>query len=398
MTSRSLSARLPTSGIEFAYVDEVDEESVDNPPPVAEPDNLAYVVYGSESAARPPGVLITHANVSRLFDASEIWFRFGRDDVWALSHSFASDFAAWETWGALLYGGRLVVVPYWVGCDPDAFIDLLARERVTVLHQAPAAFQRLSDAEGERSRPAALVLRSIVLGGEAVDAPSLGPWFERHGDERPQVASMFGIAETTIHAAYRRLVKADIQAGAGKVIGVPIADLDVYVLDRLQRLVPIGVTGEIYVGGPGVGRGYLDRPELTHAHFVTDPVGGTGTRLFRTGELGRWLPSGELESRGRIDGQAVRHVRIAPGKLDAASELATDLTGSGSSAVVVSSDASSITRRATSDVPLTPLSRWFFESIGCEPEPLESLDSRGGPRALRRERAGRRAGGRCRPS
>ncbi len=358
VTSRSLSARLPTSGIEFAYVDEVDGESVDNLPPVAEPDNLAYAVYGTESADRPPGVLITHANVSRLFDASEIWFQFGRDDVWTLCHSFASGFSAWETWGALLYGGRLVVVPYWVGCDPDTFIDLLARERVTVLHQVPAAFQRLSDAEGERSRPAALALRSIVLGGEAVDASSLGPWFERHGDERPHVVSMFGIAETTIHAAYRRLVKADVQAGAGRVIGVPIADLDVYVLDRLQRLVPIGVTGEIYVGGPGVGRGYLDRPELTHARFVVDPVGGTGARLFRTGELGRWLPSGELESRGRIDGQTVHHVRIAPGKVEAASE---------SFAVVASPDASSIPRRATNGVPLTPLSRWFFDRSVANP-------------------------------
>ena len=133
-------------------------------------------------------MLITHANVSRLFDASEISFQFGRDDVWTLFHSYAFDFSVWEIWGALLYGGRLVVVPYWVSRDPDAFIDLLVRERVTVLNQTPSAFRQLIQADGERPRSAApFALRSIVLGGEALDVSSLRPWFERHGDERPHV-------------------------------------------------------------------------------------------------------------------------------------------------------------------------------------------------------------------
>ncbi len=88
---------------------------------------------------------------------------------------------------------------------------------------------------------------------------SLRPWFERHGDDRPHVINMFGITETTVHVTYRRILRADVDAGAGSVIGVPIADLDVYVLDPHQQLVPVGVTGEIYVGGAGVARGYLDR-------------------------------------------------------------------------------------------------------------------------------------------
>jgi non-ribosomal peptide synthetase component F len=123
-----------------------------------------------------------------------------------------------------------------------------------------------------------------VLGGESLDVSSLRPWFERHGDDGPHVINMFGITETTVHVTYRRILQADVEAGAGSVIGVPIADLDVYVLDPHQRLVPVGVTGEIYVGGAGVARGYLDRAKTRHASC--DPVGGTSLRLYRSGDPG----------------------------------------------------------------------------------------------------------------
>jgi aryl carrier-like protein len=157
-----------------------------------------------------------------------------------------------------------------------------------------------------------------VLGGEALDVSSLRPWLERHGDERPRVVNMFGITETTVHVTYRRITRTDVESGVGSVIGVPLADLDVYVLDPHQRLVPSGVTGEIYVGGAGVSRGYLNRPDLSRARFVVDPVGGTGLRLYRSGDLGRWLSSGELEYRGRIDDQVkIRGFRIELGEIEA---------------------------------------------------------------------------------
>ena len=317
VTSARLASGFPLSGAELVCVDDTDHEPSKNPSPVAEPDNLAYVIYTSGSTGKPKGVLITHANVSRLFDASDIGFQFNRDDVWSLFHSYAFDFSVWEMWGALLYGGRLVVVPYWVSRDPDAFIDLLAREHVTMLSQTPSAFRQLSDAEATRPRKARLTLRCVVLGGEALDVSSLRPWFDRHGDERPKVINMFGITETTVHVTYRRITTGDVEGGVGSVIGVPLADLDVYVLDPHQRLVPSGVTGEIYVGGAGVSRGYLNRPDLTRTRFDVDPVGGTSLRLYRSGDLARWLSSGELEYRGRIDDQVkIRGFRIELGEIE----------------------------------------------------------------------------------
>jgi len=299
--SRQMAANLPPLDAAVVCVEDVETGSSDNLPPLVEPDNLAYVMYTSGQADKPTGVLITHANVSRLIDASEIWFQFGRDDVWALCHSHASAFSVWEVWGALLYGGRLVVVPSWVRRDPDAFIDLLAREHVTVLNQTPSAFRRLVQADGECSHPRQLAMRAIVLSGEALDLPCLMPWFNRHGDERPRVFNTFGAIETTGHATYRRISKADVENGRGGVIGVPIADLDIYVLDRSQQLAPVGVPGEMYIGGPGVARGYLDRTDLTRRRFVVDPLDRSDARLYRTGCRGRWLPNGELEYLGRID-------------------------------------------------------------------------------------------------
>jgi amino acid adenylation domain-containing protein/non-ribosomal peptide synthase protein (TIGR01720 family) len=318
VTSRRSVARLPPRDVAVVCVEDVEAEAADNPPLVVEPESLAYVMYASDSTDRPRGVLTSHANVSRLFDASEIWFQFAREDVWTFSHSHASELSVWEIWGALLYGGRLVIVPYWVGRDPDAFIDLLARERITVLSQTPSAFRRVIQAEGERVNATPLTLRSVVLSGEPLDACRLRPWFERHGDERPRVFYTFATPETTVHATHRRVSKADVEAGAVNVIGVPIDDLDIYVLDRHQQLVPVGVTGEMYIGGAGVSRGYLDRTDLTGQTFVVNPIDRTRPRLYRSGHCGRWLSSGELEYRGQIDQQIeIRGRSVDLGGIDA---------------------------------------------------------------------------------
>ncbi len=318
VTTKALAEKFPASEAEIVCLEDVDDEAWHAPAPVAEPDNLAYVIYTSGSTGQPKGVLITHANVSRLFDASDIWFQFSRDDVWSLFHSYAFDFSVWEIWGALLYGGRLVVVPYWVSRDPDAFLDLIARERITVLNQTPSAFRQLIEADGALPARSPLAVRCVVLGGEALEVSTLRPWFERHGDERPRIVNMFGITETTVHVTYRRITQADVDAGCGSVIGVPIADLDVYVLNPRQQLLPVGVTGEIYIGGAGVARGYLHRTELTRDRFILDPVGGTGLRLYRSGDLARWLPNGELEYRGRLDDQVkIRGFRIELGEIEA---------------------------------------------------------------------------------
>ena len=285
------------------------------------PDSLAYVIYTSGSTGKPKGVQVTHANVVRLFLATDHWFGFGESDVWTLFHSYAFDFSVWEIWGALLYGGRLVVVPFDVSRSPEEFYALLEREQVTVLNQTPSAFRQLMRADeeaAERGEMRDLALRYVVFGGEALDPASLRGWVERRGDERPWLVNMYGITETTVHVTYRVIRKADTIDGSSSPIGVPIPDLSVHLLDRNGRIVPTGVVGEMYVGGPGVARGYLNRPELTAQRFVPDPFSADGNaRLYRSGDLARRLADGSLEFHGRADDQVkVRGFRIELGEIE----------------------------------------------------------------------------------
>jgi amino acid adenylation domain-containing protein len=283
----------------------------------------AYVIHTSGSTGRPKGVVVTHHNVARLFTATAPWFELGPGDVWTLFHSYAFDFSVWEMWGALLHGGRLVVVPWWVSRSPDAFGELLRDEQVTVLNQTPSAFRLLQAAEERRSPAAAAAelaaLRLVLFGGEALDLRRLRPWFQRHGDRRPRLHNLYGITETTVHVTCRPLAAADAGSGVAAV-GRPLQDLAARVLDRHLQPAPIGVPGEVCVGGAGLARGYLGRPELTAERFVPDPLAGrTGARLYRSGDLGRWRPDGDLEVLGRIDHQVkIRGHRIELGEIEAA--------------------------------------------------------------------------------
>jgi amino acid adenylation domain-containing protein len=282
------------------------------------PDNLVYVIYTSGTTGRPKGVQLTHGNVARLFTATEAWYRFGADDVWTLFHSFAFDVSVWELWGALLYGGRIVVVPYLVSRSPSEFIDLLAKHRVTVLNQSPSAFRLFVQAEERKPLAAPLSLRLIIFAGEALDLQSLKPWVERHGDTKPVLVNMYGITETTVHSTYRPVTRQDLLR-TKSTIGVPIPDLQLYLLDRHMKPVPIGVPGEIYVGGAGVARGYLDRPELTAGRFIADPFSARhGARIYKSGDLARYLPDGDIEYLGRLDKQVkIRGFRVELGEIEA---------------------------------------------------------------------------------
>ena len=282
-----------------------------------EPEGAAYVIYTSGSTGRPKGVVVTHASVLRLFDSTEAWFGFGPGDVWTLFHSYAFDFSVWEIWGALLYGGRVVVVPFLTSRDPAAFRALLAREGVTVLSQTPSAFRQLVQAD--QSARGELALRWVVFGGEALEPRALKPWFHRHGDARPRLVNMYGITETTVHVTFRPLSAADADAG-GSMIGEPIPDLGVYLLDARLEPVPPGAPGEIFVGGAGAARGYLGRPALTAERFLPDPFSGVaGARMYRSGDRARRRAGGDTEYLGRGDQQLkVRGFRIEPGEIEAA--------------------------------------------------------------------------------
>lgn len=292
-----------------------ESQSLDAPLRSPRPDNLAYVIYTSGSTGQPKGVQISHACVARLLAATEAQFGFGPQDAWTLFHSYAFDFSVWEIWGALLYGGRLVVAPYWTSRKPEQFHELLCEQGVTVLNQTPSAFLQLMAADAKAQRK--LSLRYVIFGGEALNVAELAPWFERHGDE-PRLINMYGITETTVHVTYRPVLPCEA-GGAVSPIGGPLRDLEVYVLDANLEPVPIGMPGELYVSGAGLARGYLDRPELTAQRFLADPFGGAGERMYRSGDLARWRTQGELEYLGRIDHQVkLRGFRMELGEIESA--------------------------------------------------------------------------------
>ncbi|MFM0400732.1 amino acid adenylation domain-containing protein [Paraburkholderia aspalathi] len=285
------------------------------------PEQLAYVIYTSGSTGRPKGVGVTHANLARLFDSTAALFDFGPDDVWTLFHSHAFDFSVWELFGALVHGGRLVVVPYWTTREPAALQRLLCEQRVTVLNQTPSAFDALMQADLAASEPFANV-RVIVFGGERLEPAALAAWHRARGAHVPALVNMYGITETTVHVTHRVLRDNDIHGTTQALlspIGSALDDLQLHLLDADLNPVPPGAKGELYIGGAGLARGYANRPALSAERFVPDPFGLPGARLYRSGDVARRLPDGELAYLGRNDAQVkLRGFRIEPGEVRAA--------------------------------------------------------------------------------
>ena len=281
------------------------------------PRDLAYVIYTSGSTGKPKGVMVEHVHVLRLFDAIQHWYGFDHTDVFSLFHSYAFDVSVFEIWGALMFGARLVVVPYLVSRSPDTFLALLASDGVTVLSQTPSAFRQLIAADSLEATVRPLSLRWVILAGEAVELSSLRPWVARRGDDSPQLINMYGITETTVHSSFRRIRAAEVLGHGASMVGVPIPDLQIYIVDRHLSPTPIGVPGEILVGGAGVTRGYLNRPELTAERFIESPF-RPGERLYKSGDVARFVAGGDIEYIGRADHQIkIRGFRIELGEIEA---------------------------------------------------------------------------------
>ena len=269
------------------------------------PSNGLYIIYTSGSTGKPKGVLIEHRNLVRLFVNDRPLFDFNDQDVWTLFHSYCFDFSVWEMYGAFLFGGQLVIVPKTITRDPEGYAELLQKHQVTILNQTPSAFYPLQAIHVVRYDQSPI--RYIIFGGEALAPHRLAPWNNSY--PHTQLINMYGITETTVHVTYKAIKAEEIEAGISN-IGTAIPTLECFILDEHLQRVPIGVQGEIYVGGAGLARGYLNRPELTDERFIPHPF-ESNARLYRSGDLGVRLADGNIKYVGRGDNQVkIRGHRI----------------------------------------------------------------------------------------
>nr|NIM17869.1 amino acid adenylation domain-containing protein [Candidatus Aminicenantes bacterium]NIM84481.1 amino acid adenylation domain-containing protein [Candidatus Aminicenantes bacterium]NIN24002.1 amino acid adenylation domain-containing protein [Candidatus Aminicenantes bacterium]NIN47716.1 amino acid adenylation domain-containing protein [Candidatus Aminicenantes bacterium]NIN90646.1 amino acid adenylation domain-containing protein [Candidatus Aminicenantes bacterium] len=283
---------------EIVRLSELSEEHPTHLTYPTHPTHLCYIIYTSGTTGRPKGVMVEHRNVVSLFFNNGFQFDFNSMDVWTMFHSHCFDFSVWEIFGALLYGGKLIVVPKMVAMDTEQYVSMVRQYGVTVLNQTPSAFYRFIDVEVNQEKQD-LPVRYVIFGGEALSPGKLKEWRERYPQTR--LINMFGITETTVHVTYKEITGREIEENLSH-IGKPIPTLTSYVMDIHQRLLPVGVYGELYVGGAGVSRGYLNQPQLTAERFPENPH-RLGETLYRSGDLVRLLENGEMVYSGRIDHQ-----------------------------------------------------------------------------------------------
>ncbi|ESV56956.1 thioester reductase domain protein [Mycobacteroides abscessus MAB_082312_2258] len=328
VTTAELRARFDGSGVSVVQFDDAEDDPTGaiyghTPLLTPAPDDIAYTIYTSGTTGVPKGVAIAHSNVTQALKFPLTHMPTGPGEVWTQAGSLVFDITVWEIFGALLHGGRLVIIPDSVVRSPDDFRDLLIREKVTVLFQTPSAVGMLS--------PEGLNNLTLVVAGEACPTEVVDRWAPGR-----VMINGYGPTETTIYATFGELI-----AGSGVVpIGVPVPDAALFVLDRWMRPVPPGVVGELYVAGLGVGIGYVKRQALTASRFVACPFGEPGTRMYRTGDLVRWGVSessaGQLEYLGRADEQVkIRGFRIELGEIQAA---LADVDGVEQAAVIARED------------------------------------------------------------
>ena len=321
ITTAALAERL--DGCDVVVVD-VDDHRIGTHPstplPAPAPDDLAHIIYTSGTTGVPKGVTVTHHNVAQLFDSLEVGVELGPEQVWSQCHSYAFDFSVWEIWGALLHGGRLVVVSESVARAPEEFHAVLLAEQVSVLTQTPSAVGMLSE-DGLESA-------ALVIGAEPCPVELVDRWAPGR-----VMVNVYGPTETTMWASK----SAPLAAGSGAPpIGSPVSGAALFVLDGWLRPVPAGVVGELYIAGRGVAVGYLGRAGLTGSRFVACPFGGVGSRMYRTGDLVWWRTDGQLAYVGRADEQVkIRGYRIELGEVQAA---LAGLAGVGQAVVIARED------------------------------------------------------------
>ncbi len=295
-------------------LDEVDDTAPAIPlePPA---ESLAYVIYTSGSTGLPKGVGVSHANLVPMLDWSREYFGLDETRRVLQSLSYAFDFGLWEILTTLISGGAFFVPGPEDAGDPEAYGRLVKDWGIDTLHATPSFFQAMA----QSVQPGTLAgLRTLHLGGEALSRGQVERFAAAVGGEC-RLYNGYGPTETTVNSLIFEIgTRGALRGGERVPVGRPSAYNTAYVLDRWGQPAPVGVAGELWVGGAGVARGYLGRPELTAEKFVPDPFGaGPGARVYRTGDLVRWLPSGDVEFLGRIDHQVkVRGFRIELGEVE----------------------------------------------------------------------------------
>jgi amino acid adenylation domain-containing protein len=315
LSERSCRERVPHTSAPVWLLDDDaiwnGEPAANLPPGDQHSRQLAYVIYTSGSTGRPKGVMVEHRSVVRLVVNND-FAPIGPEDCIAQCASPAFDATTWEVWASLLHGARLLLVPLPVLLTPDELNRRFLERGVTALFITVALFNEYVEPMAEAFGR----LKYLLVGGDVLDprkvaavvnSPRAPRWFK----------ACYGPTETTTFASMHPVthVGADVRSIA---LGTPIANTSIYVLDAHGQPAPIGVCGELYIGGPGVARGYLNRPELTAEKFVADPFGReSGARLYRTGDLGCVGLDGTIEFRGRNDFQVkIRGFRVEPSEVE----------------------------------------------------------------------------------
>ena len=274
--------------------------------------DLVYILYTSGTSGKPKATMVTHKNVSSLLNNTKSNFYFDNNDIWIMLHSYCFDFSVWEMFGALCNGCKLILITNDISKDIKEFVKVLIKRNITILNQTPSFFYLLSDyfktLNYKRQN-----IKYIIFGGEALNFKKLEYWNNNFPDTK--LINMYGITETTIHVTYKEINEEDIKKGIIN-IGRPIKGYGIYIMSTFGKIAPIGVQGEIYVKGEGVSNGYLGNKKLTEERFIKNPFCHSEI-LYKSGDLGKILPNGEIEYLGRCDKQVkIRGFRIEIGEIE----------------------------------------------------------------------------------
>ncbi|WP_367866609.1 non-ribosomal peptide synthase/polyketide synthase [Pedobacter sp. WC2423] len=316
ITTADISSRIYTiSDIPLVLLDQdiaiIDRYPVAIAAGEVKPGDLAYVIYTSGSTGQPKGVMVEHAGMLNHLYAKVNDLQLNAESVVAFTASYTFDISVWQIFSALLSGGHTIIYPSQLLLQPAALLDKVEENEVTILELVPSY---LAAVLREELTTKLEKLQYLLVTGETVSQPLLAQWFGHPDFGRIPVVNAYGPTEASDDICH--YIMHETPAQINIPLGSPIQNLQVYVLNNELNLCPVGVTGEICVAGIGVSRGYLNRPDLTAAKFISNPFHAAG-KMYRTGDLGRWLADGNIEYLGRMDDQVkVRGFRIELGEIE----------------------------------------------------------------------------------